>query len=82
MIPKRYTGKTLEGRKVRIDREMRNGAGAGITPGIVATIVRVVRGRGLVIKTDTCPHCGMYAYITGVPREYLTLIEQGERWKD
>lgn len=76
MIPKSFTGKMLEGKKVRIDREMQNRAGTGIAPGSTATIMRVVRGKGLAIKTEKCPHCGMFAYITGVSRNDVTLIEE------
>ena len=75
MIPQKYTGDRLKGKKIRIDRELRNGAGAGVTPGTVAVITNVVRGKGLSIKTEPCPHCGMFAYITGVSRNDVTLIE-------
>ena len=75
MIPKSYTGEMLMGKKVRIDREICNRAGAGITPGSIATIMRVVRGKGLAIKTEKCPHCAMFAYITGVSRNDVTLID-------
>lgn len=40
------------------------------------TIANVVRGKGLYIKTEKCPHCGQYAYIIGVSREDLELIEE------
>ena len=76
MIPKSFTGKMLEGRKVKINHEIQNRAGAGITPGSTATIMRVVRGKGLAIKTEKCPHCGMFAYITGVSRNAVTLIDE------
>ena len=75
MIPQEYTGDMMKGKKVKVDREIRNRAGAGVTPGTVAVITNVVRGRGLSIKTEPCPHCGMFAYITGVSRNDVTLIE-------
>lgn len=74
MIPKSYTGPMLEGRKARLDIDTANRAGCGIGEGTIVTILRVVRGKGLEIKTEKCPHCGQYAYISGVSRESLTLI--------
>lgn len=73
MIPEKYTGEMLKGKKVRCDVDMRNGAGCGISAGSLATIKKVVRGKGITIQTEKCPCCGQYAYITGVPRENLTL---------
>lgn len=44
MIDKKYRGEDLIGRKCRPVRNIRNGAGQGITPNTVCTIVSVVRG--------------------------------------
>ena len=74
MISKKYKGVELKGKKAKVDRDIRNGAGQGISAESMVTIVNVVRGKGLTIKTEKCPHCGQYAYITGVEREYLTLL--------
>ena len=52
-----------------------NGGGDGISPATICTIVDVVRGHGFKVKTEKCPCCGQYAYITGVSREDLELIE-------
>ena len=74
MINKKYKGVELKGKKAKVDRDIRNGAGQGISAGCTVTIVDVVRGKGLTIKTDKCLHCGQYSYITGVAREDLTLL--------
>lgn len=73
MIPKKYTGEMLRGRKVRTLKDITNKGGCGISAGSIATIISVVRGKGLYIKTEKCPHCGQYSYITGVRREELEL---------
>lgn len=75
MINKKYKGAELKGKKVKVDRDIRNGGGQGISVGSTVTIVNVVRGKGFTVKTEKCPHCGQYAYITGVSREILTLLE-------
>lgn len=75
MIAKKYKGVELKGKKAKVDCDIRNGAGQGIGKGSIVTIVGVVRGKGLTIKTEKCPHCGQYAYITGVSREKITLLK-------
>lgn len=74
MISKKIKGVDLKGKKAKVDRDIRNGAGQGISAESTVIIVNVVRGRGLTIKTEKCPHCGQYAYITGVARGDLTLL--------
>ena len=76
MIPMKYKGSDLIGKKCRPTRYIRNGAGDGITPKTVCTIVDVVRGHGFTIQTETCPHCGQYAYIRKVKREELELVDE------
>lgn len=76
MISRKCTGEVLKGKKVHCDVDMRNGAGCGVSAGTIATIKKVVRGKGLTIQTEKCPCCGQYAYITGVPREKLTLVNR------
>ncbi len=75
MIPKKYTGEMLRGRKARTLKDIANKGGCGISAGSIVTIINVVRGKGLYIKTEKCPQCGQYAYITGVVRAELELIE-------
>lgn len=77
MISLKYKGEDLIGKKCRPVHNIRNGAGDGITPTTVCTIVDVVRGQGFTIRTETCPHCGQYAYIRKVKREELELVERG-----
>lgn len=77
MIPLKYKGDELIGKKCRPVHNIRNGAGDGITPKTVCTIVDVVRGHGFTIQTEACPHCGQYAYIRKVKREELELVESG-----
>lgn len=74
MIPKRIKGSDLIGMKCRVMQNLRNGAGDGVTPNAVCTIVDVIRGHGFSIQTEECPHCGQYAYITHVSRDDLELI--------
>lgn len=76
MIPIKYKGSDLIGRKCRPMYAFGNGAGNGITPNTVCTIVDVVRGKGFVIETEKCPHCGQYARISRIPRRDLELIEE------
>ena len=76
MIPTKYKGSDLIGRKCRPMYAFRNGAGNGVTPDTVCTIVNVVRGHGFVIETEKCPHCGQYAHISRIPRRDLELIEE------
>ncbi len=76
MIPKKYTAALLEGRYATTERRMRNGAGEGISAGAIVRIRRVVRGKGLEIETEKCPHCGQFAVISRVSREDLTLLPE------
>lgn len=77
MIPKKYTGEMLRGRKARVLADIANKGGCGVSAGSTTVIIKnVVRGKGLYIKTEKCPHCGQYAYITGVSRDVLELIEE------
>ena len=78
MISAKYTREDLLGRYVWPVRRIRNGAGIGITPQTRCKVMDVVRGRGITIQTDKCECCGMYAYITGVARQDLELIDDGE----
>ena len=78
MIPKKYTGEMLKGRKARCLCDISNKGGHGISAGSTVTIVNVVRGKGLYVKTEKCPHCGQYAYINGVARNELELMEEGK----
>lgn len=74
MIPRKFTGEMLKGRKATLERDIRNVAGVAIGKGATVTITEVVRGKGLTIKTEKCPHFGQYSYITRVQREDLTLL--------
>lgn len=76
MISKKYTGEMLKGKKARCLRDISNKGGHGISAGSTVAIIGVVRGKGLYIKTEKCPHCGQYAYITGVARSELELIKE------
>lgn len=75
MIPKKFTGNFLKGKKATVNCDLRNKGGAAVSAGTVVTIVSVVKGKGLTIKTEKCEHCGQSAYITGVEREKLSLIK-------
>lgn len=74
MISKKLTGKQLIGKRVRVDSDHVNNGGHGIGKGAIATIVDLYAG--VAIKTDKCPHCQQYAYISRVSRDDLTLIDE------
>ena len=76
MIDKKLRGQDLIGRKCRVTRQIHNGAGQGVSPETICTITRVVPGLGFVIRTDKCPHCGQYAWISHVSRDELELVKE------
>lgn len=76
MISKHLKGNDLIGRKCRPTKPIRNGAGDGVTENTICTIVDVVRGHGFDIQTEPCACCGQYAYIRGVSRSELNLMEE------
>ena len=76
MIPKHYPKEKIIGKTAILEENIRNHGGEGLTKGSLVTIKSVVRGRGLTIQAETCPVCGQYAYITGVDRSYLTLLDE------
>lgn len=76
MIPKKYTSEMLEGRKARCLVDIGNKGGNWISKGSKVTILGSVRGKGIKIKTETCPCCGQYCYITGVNRNELELVPE------
>ena len=75
MIPKHYPKEKLVGKTAILEENIRNRGGEGLTKGSLVIIKSVVRGRGLTIQAETCPVCGQYAYITGVDRGCLTLLD-------
>lgn len=79
MISKAYTGEMLRGRKALCLKDIANMGGHGTCAGSVVKIVNVVRGKGITIKTEKCPYCGQYAYITRVARQDLELLELEEK---
>lgn len=76
MIPTKYKGEDLIGRRCRPLRNIRNGGGDGITPNTVCIITNVVRGHGFTIETVPCPCCGQYAHISRVRRCDLELLQE------
>lgn len=72
MISRRYKADELVGKKCRPIHSIKNGAGMVITRDTVCTIVSA--HYGVEIKTEKCPHCGMYASISRIPREDLELL--------
>lgn len=50
MIPRKFTGERLKGRKATLERDIRNVAGVAIGKGATVTITEVVRGKGLTIN--------------------------------
>lgn len=73
-IPKTYTQKELQGLEARLTKTIINRGGNVIHEGAKVVIKNVVRGKGLIIKTEECPHCHQSSYITGVSRKDLRLI--------
>lgn len=75
MIDKKYRGQDLIGQTCRPTVSFHNGGGAGVSPKTLCTIEDVVPGHGFTIKTEKCPHCGQYAFVTKVSRRDLELAE-------
>lgn len=73
MISRKYKADELIGRKCRPVHSIRNGAGMVITSETVCTIVTA--HYGVEVKTDKCPCCGQYCFISRIPREDLVLID-------
>lgn len=76
MINPKLKGADLIGRKCRPVRRIRNAGGEGITSATICTIKAVVRGHGITVETEPCPHCGQYARISRLARTDLELIEE------
>lgn len=76
MIDKKLRGKDLIGRKCRPTCQLRNGAGQGISPDSVCTIMNVIPGHGFTIRSDNCPNCGQFAWMTHVERKNLELVDE------
>lgn len=73
MIPRRIKSDDLIGRKCKPVRDIQNGAGHGITPSTICTIVAA--HYGVEVKTDPCPCCGQYAVISRIDRKDLDLVD-------
>lgn len=73
MIPRKIKSDDLVGRKCKPVRNIQNGAGHGITPNTVCTIISA--HYGVEIKTDPCPCCGQYTVISRIDRKDLDLID-------
>lgn len=78
MIPAKYKGSDLIGKRCRPVSKLKNRGGAGITPATICIIKKVVPGHGFVIESEPCPCCGQYAYMTHVARNELELIGEDE----
>ena len=74
MISRNLKRDDLIGKKCRTLCDIENGGGQGVSEGNVCTIKDVVRGHGFAIRTDKCPYCGQYAYITHVGRNQIELL--------
>ena len=79
LIDRKLRRDDLIGKKCRALRGLRNRGGQGISKDAVCTIKDVIRGSGFIVETEKCPHCGQYAYITHVSRDYLELISYNNR---
>ena len=76
MIPKEYKGEWLIGETCRPIRPISNGYGVAVTPDTACVIDDVRPGKGITIRTEICPQCGQYSYITRVGREHLELVPE------
>lgn len=74
MIPNTLKSRDMVGMYVKTTRTLMNGAGIVIPKGTVVKIVDF--GRVFSIQTSKCPHCGLSAYIRGVTRSQVELIEE------
>ena len=76
MIDKKLKRDDLIGMRCKAMRRLENRGGQGLSQGTICTIKDVVRGHGITIQTDRCPHCGQYAYVTHVSRNDLELMQE------
>ncbi len=74
MIPKNIKSKDMVGMNVRTTRDMKNGAGIVVQKGTTVKISGF--GRCFTIKTEKCPCCGLSAYISGITRDDVELLEE------
>lgn len=74
MIPKNMKSKDMVGMNVRTTRAIRNGAGIVVPEGTNVKISSF--GRCFTIKTEKCPCCGLYAYVSGITRDDVELLEE------
>ncbi len=80
MIPKNMRSKDMVGMNVRTTKTIRNGAGIVVPQGKIVKICSF--GRAFTIKTEECSHCGLSAYISGVKRDEVELLETDQQPKD
>lgn len=77
MIPRGVRSRDMVGMEVRTTREIRNGEGICVPRGAVVKIADF--GRCFSIRTEACPSCGLSAYIRGITRDDVELIEEKEK---
>ena len=70
---RRTTLNQLKGRKVRVNRELRNGMMV-IPEGAIATIDD--KHGGFSLTSDPCPHCGVRISISKVPPQDIDLLPE------
>lgn len=74
MISKKIAMKSCVGKYATLDRDIRNGAGAGMGRGCRVKIVGS-NNFGMIIRSERCPCCQQFAEISHVQRCDLTLTE-------
>ena len=74
MIPKNIRSRDMVGMEVRTTRSIKNGAGICIPKGKVVKIIGF--GRDFTIKTERCPHCGLWAHISRITRADVELLSE------
>lgn len=73
LFHKNYKAADLVGKKVRLKDTIRNRGGIEIPTGAICEIIRA--HHNLTIRF-CCPHCGVKADISGIPRsaDYIDLV--------
>lgn len=79
MISKNLRTEDLIGKTCHPTREILNGAGAVIGTDTICTIRNVVRGHGITIVKESCPHCHVGVLVRGLSREDLELVKVNDK---
>lgn len=77
MIPRGVRSRDMVGMEVRTTRAIKNGEGICVPKGAVVKIADF--GRCFSIRTEECSYCGLSAYIRGITRDDVELIDKTDK---